>query len=212
MPEIQRRQSFLQRGDGLPDTNVAHPEPRQRDTTHRSLVLEKLHRRRGVVPEVDARVAGIVGTRVAVAQIEIPFPEPFAHDGRQRILLRRRGEDAVCPSHRPHVEVTRPGGVCLRNVDLAAGCETNARRRIVHHRRPVVDARDVVVRHTERMADFVGTHLPYARQDESGVSGRRLGTEQRRVDVVVRPCAMRIHARHALQDLASAGIAERPAH
>ena len=91
------------------------------------------------------------------------------------------------------------------------GVEPHARRRIVHHRRALVGAGDVVVRQAERVPHLVRAHLAHAREHERRVGGRGVGAHQRRVEVVVGARAMRVQARHPLEDLARARVAERAA-
>src|ERR1035437_7515576 len=87
--EIEERETILEQCERIAVAHVAQAEARHGKSAHLHLMPQEIAGRRRVVPEIRARVRGVFGTRVRVAQVEVSLPEAVGHDGLERIGLRK---------------------------------------------------------------------------------------------------------------------------
>ena len=71
MEEVERREPLLEQRHRLARPEVRESEASHRNASHVGLRLEKLQLRRGVVPQIHARVRRELGTRIGVRQKQV---------------------------------------------------------------------------------------------------------------------------------------------
>ena len=217
MEQIDRHQHPAQVRDRRPVRQVAHAEMLQGDAADLHHMGKARHRIGAVVPQGPGGVGRAGGTGVVVADIALPVGIAVGDDGIQlAAALRPVRHGGVEPLDGKPVPAADADLVGVRQAQRSV-TDRHSRRRIVHHRGPVViGGRGEVVGQTDGMAGLVHRQLADAGQAHlhriigSALAGL-VGAHQALEDHAVLADAERAQQDRALQDLARAGVRDRPA-